>query len=195
MEFELVAGNLALDFANSVHDHGAPDPQDDFKTYDDLVDWCAQTGLIDTKQRRELHRKNPAEAKRDFERTLQLREAIYAIVVSRLRGKPPPTEALHCLNRHFGRAMAAARLQSVGKHFELTWGINGSGLEPVWGEIARSAVGLLTSGKLRRVRQCEGDSCTWLFLDTSRNGLRRWCDMQACGNRAKARRFRQRTLA
>jgi predicted RNA-binding Zn ribbon-like protein len=38
------------------------------------------------------------------------------------------------------------------------------------------------------VRECSGDTCGWLFVDTSRNHSRRWCDMEDCGNRAKARR-------
>jgi len=32
--------------------------------------------------------------------------------------------------------------------------------------------------------------CRWLFLDTSKNHTRRWCDMKVCGNRIKARRFK-----
>ncbi|HXY97447.1 MAG TPA: CGNR zinc finger domain-containing protein [Steroidobacteraceae bacterium] len=45
------------------------------------------------------------------------------------------------------------------------------------------------SETLERVRACDADSCRWLFLDTSRNHTRRWCDMKVCGNRMKARRF------
>ena len=48
---------------------------------------------------------------------------------------------------------------------------------------------LLTSGRLDRIRECPGlDGCGWLFYDTSRNGSRRWCSMEGCGNRAKGRR-------
>jgi predicted RNA-binding Zn ribbon-like protein len=39
-----------------------------------------------------------------------------------------------------------------------------------------------------RVRECANNRCLWLFLDDSKNGTRRWCSMQACGNRAKAYR-------
>ena len=47
---------------------------------------------------------------------------------------------------------------------------------------------LLTTPLLERVRECPGDeTCGWLFLDTSRSGTRRWCDMRTCGNRAKVR--------
>ncbi len=67
-------------------------------------------------------------------------------------------------------------------------------LDQMLGPVARSAVELLTSGRRARVRECEGaNGCGWLFIDTSKNGRRRWCDMKVCGNRAKARRHRQRT--
>jgi predicted RNA-binding Zn ribbon-like protein len=42
------------------------------------------------------------------------------------------------------------------------------------------------------VGECEGEGCSWLFLDTSRNRSRRWCSMEDCGNRAKARRHYER---
>jgi predicted RNA-binding Zn ribbon-like protein len=36
---------------------------------------------------------------------------------------------------------------------------------------------------------CAAQDCSWVFLDTSKNKKRRWCDMSDCGNREKARRF------
>jgi len=48
---------------------------------------------------------------------------------------------------------------------------------------------------LGRVRECDGAACTWLFLDQSRNRSRRWCSMESCGNRAKARRHYHRQRA
>jgi predicted RNA-binding Zn ribbon-like protein len=195
MKFEFVAGNLALDFANSVHDHGSPDPQDDLKTYADLMDWSLQAGVLSARQRRELQRKTTAQTRAEFEHTLDLREAFYAIFSCKARSQRISGELLRRLNSYLREHMAEPDLRSAGRKFELKWGASGSPLQRVWGEITRSAVSLLTSDRLDRVRQCAGDRCTWLFLDTSRNGLRRWCDMQACGNRAKVRRFRQRSMA
>jgi predicted RNA-binding Zn ribbon-like protein len=76
---------------------------------------------------------------------------------------------------------------------EITDGARGLAWAPladdVLAPVVWSAAELLTSGPLERVRECPGDdTCGWLFLDTSRNGSRRWCDMRTCGNRAKARR-------
>lgn len=77
--------------------------------------------------------------------------------------------------------------------FQLVWPVHELDLGlPRW-PIVYSAAKLLASSGLDRVRQCAGDDCGWLFLDTSRNHSRRWCDMADCGNRAKARRHYRRT--
>jgi predicted RNA-binding Zn ribbon-like protein len=52
--------------------------------------------------------------------------------------------------------------------------------------VLASAVDLLTHGPLDRVGSCP--RCGWLFVDTSKNGRRRWCSMAVCGNREKVRR-------
>jgi predicted RNA-binding Zn ribbon-like protein len=200
MNFEFVAGNLALDFTNLVHNHGskAPgkdpekDPEDDLKTFSDLTAWCHQAGLLSHGQCRQLKKRKSALASADFRRAVALRESLYEVFSRIALGQIVRPEALRRLNGHFREAMAAASLRSAGKRFEMTWDDRGAPLQRVWGAITRSAVSLLTSDRLRRVRQCAGENCTWLFLDTSRNGMRRWCDMQACGNRFKVQRFRKR---
>ncbi|MFI0355774.1 CGNR zinc finger domain-containing protein [Actinomadura sp. 9N407] len=57
---------------------------------------------------------------------------------------------------------------------------------PAW-ETARALVELLRTASPDRLRRCAGHDCVLWFLDTSRNGRRRWCSMTGCGNRAKAR--------
>jgi len=62
--------------------------------------------------------------------------------------------------------------------------------------VARSAAELLTSDNVDRVRECEDDrGCGYLFIDQSKNRSRRWCSMESCGNRAKARRYYARLQA
>jgi predicted RNA-binding Zn ribbon-like protein len=69
-------------------------------------------------------------------------------------------------------------------------------LEQVLWPVAIDAWDLLTEPELALVRQCpvEAGGCGWLFLDTSRAGNRRWCDMRTCGNRAKVRAHYSRTV-
>ena len=58
--------------------------------------------------------------------------------------------------------------------------------------IAYRFVAIVLPEPLERLRICAGGNCSWLFLDRSKAGRRRWCDMAVCGNNAKSRRFQAR---
>ncbi|MET8979194.1 CGNR zinc finger domain-containing protein [Streptomyces sp. NPDC004539] len=59
--------------------------------------------------------------------------------------------------------------------------------------LARDALDLLTDpGSLSALRQCEGDNCPIVYLDTSRGRRRRWCSSEICGNRERVARHRRR---
>jgi predicted RNA-binding Zn ribbon-like protein len=107
------------------------------------------------------------------------------------RWKPDATD-LAVLNRELGRARAHERLTSGMRGIAWTWNAGGRDLDRILWPTVRSAADLLTSDELKRLRQCDGEDCRWLFLDTSKNRSRRWCEMADCGNRAKVRRFRRR---
>jgi predicted RNA-binding Zn ribbon-like protein len=188
MNYEFLGGNLALDFVNTVHSHGMVDPCDDLKTAEDLAEWAAQAGLLRDRESRQVGRARHHKAR--FKRAAALRQLLYEIFSRAARGKRPGREALQALQRLYSDAAWHAQFQVEANHYRLTWSAIDP-LERVSQEIIRSAADLLTSGALTRVRQCSGEECSWLFVDNSRNGMRRWCDMKACGNRAKVRRFRR----
>jgi len=191
LDFELVAGNLALDFTNTIHSYGEADPRDDLRTFADFAGWCRQAGLLQKEEERIVLRSAQAVAQRCFRRALELRETLYHVFCPIASQGKASLEALRQLEAHFRRAMAEVSIQKAGERYEMGWSAV-LPLDRVLNEIAGSAMDLLTSERLPRVRQCAGEKCSWLFLDTSRGGQRRWCDMQACGNRAKVRRFRRR---
>lgn len=56
-----------------------------------------------------------------------------------------------------------------------------------------AAMRLSVLGDWRRIKICPAHDCLWAFYDESRNRSRTWCSMQVCGNRVKARAFRERT--
>ncbi|WP_406216629.1 CGNR zinc finger domain-containing protein [Streptomyces canus] len=67
------------------------------------------------------------------------------------------------------------------------------GCAALLGAIARDAVGLLTDPVARAaIRECEGDNCPIVYLDTSRGRRRRWCSSEVCGNRERVARHRRR---
>ncbi len=94
-----------------------------------------------------------------------------------LEGAPDAAEAL-AVTLHHGRIRLLLDGHRPGERVELddeTW-------RPAW-TAARAYLRLL-DGHPDRIRRCAG--CVLWFLDTSRNGTRRWCSMDECGNRAKA---------
>lgn len=189
MDYEFLGGNLALDFANTVHCQGMADPGDDLKTAADFVGWAAQAGLLRDVETSQLGRTHADEAR--FRRALALRELLYEIFSRAAKGKKPQPEALRAFQSLYQNAIRHAEFHLVTNRYRLMWPAATHPLERVLHKIARSAANLLTSEALTRVRQCSGETCSWLFVDNSRNGMRRWCDMKACGNRAKVRRFRR----
>jgi predicted RNA-binding Zn ribbon-like protein len=73
-----------------------------------------------------------------------------------------------------------------------SWRESGDSLDsPLW-PVVWSAAMLLVSEEVGRIRICGGQDCGWVYVDRSRNGLRRWCCMQTCGTQAKSRRRRER---
>ncbi len=97
--------------------------------------------------------------------------------------RPVPEDSLAALNRVLGDKAPGLALRARGTELDFAANV---GLHQ---KIALSAVALLTTPRdLGRLKLCPGDRCAWLFLDESRNGRRRWCAMETCGNRAKARR-------
>jgi predicted RNA-binding Zn ribbon-like protein len=76
-----------------------------------------------------------------------------------------------------------------GECCEWEWPAGKPDLRQVLWPAIQSAADLFTSADVGRIRECEAPDCNWLFIDQSRGGRRRWCDMSTCGNRAKARRY------
>lgn len=198
--FELRGGHPALDFVNSLDDRfGTNGPVELLVDYADLLRFSEQTGLLGARQARLLASLvNPAAAARALRAARELREALAAAFYGNLDGRPPPAAATRTLERHFHEAARHRELrwQSSGGRSAVAairwqWGRYESRAElPVW-ILSQTASQLMTSDAMARVRACGAQTCRWLFLDTSRNHTRRWCNMQICGNRMKARRFQQ----
>jgi predicted RNA-binding Zn ribbon-like protein len=192
--YDLVGGRLCLDFCNTIGDRGSG-LDEHLRTYADVVGWAWRTGVLNAEEAARLSRlglRNPTEAISVWERAIRLREALTAIfcAVAEDRGIRPGS--LEMLNRELSVAMARSQVVPTDAGFTWLWAEGGRALDCVLWPIARSAADLLTAGPLTAIRRCEGRDCGWLFLDTSRNRTRRWCDMRICGNRAKARRHHQR---
>ena len=190
--FELMGGPACLDFVNTLDDRFSGEPKELLKSYLDLARFAEDTGILDPMEVDrlfQLSQQSPEAAQRVLAAAIQLREAMYAIFWAIVSRKPVPAAALFTLNQYVQVAAQHARL--VAGNGRVEWGFDeaqGNFEAPLW-PIARSAADLLASDDVRFVRACASKTCLWLFLDTSKNHRRRWCDMTKCGNRAKFRRF------
>lgn len=200
-QFDLCGGHPALDFVNSLDDRfGATPSKELLSDYAALLRFVVQSGLLGPSQARGLARGvSPATAAKVLRSAHDLREAMAAVLYAEAEQRVPTAAAMQMLERRLREAEGPRRLQRVstvsgtGGPLQWQWGSDQakSAEFPVW-LIAQSAAQLVLSDALARVRACQADSCRWLFLDTSKNHTRRWCNMKVCGNRAKARRFQQR---
>lgn len=179
----LAGGWPALDFANTVSQR-QPEPGEELlKDWDDFAQWIVRLGLLSSREMERWRLFRPI----DMAEVRGLREMIYALF-----GHYAARGSLDARQL----AMFNGYLHEVYTHTTLQLRPDGCivrGVEPVphvekplW-ILALSAEALLTDDRLKRVKTCPG--CGWLFLDTSKNGLRRWCSMQTCGSQEKARNY------
>ena len=75
---------------------------------------------------------------------------------------------------------------------ELSAGIPVLAASDALGTVLAAAARLAVLGYWERIKICPADDCRWAFYDRSRNRSRTWCSMRVCGNREKARNWRER---
>lgn len=178
------AEDLCLSFANTRFWRGSEQPTEQLSGPGDLASWLAENA--GAKVSAQAARK--AGLDRLFDQALGLREAIYRTFLAIAQSQSPPASALATLN--VALAETPPRIGVAAGNVGYSWIIAppsatlGGALAPViW-----SAADLLTHAESRRIRRCANDKCLWLFIDHSKGGTRRWCDMKSCGNREKAHR-------
>lgn len=182
-DLQLVGGRPCLDFINTEGDvrNGPPERID---SYVDLLAWSVLAGVLDAEEAERLAESgSPAVV----ERAVELREALYRIFSATIAKEPVLPADRQVLDAELAISLSHKRLIPTDGSWR--WEFVGEGVDSMLWRLADDACELLTSPDLDRVRECSGDTCSWLFLDKSRNRSRRWCDMADCGNRAKARRF------
>ena len=194
--FELRGGVVCLDFVNTVGWRLTDRPSEYLRSYEDLLVWGGQAGLLALEETERLFRQaivDPEGAQESLSRALALREATYRVISRTIAGESQDESDLSALNRELSIALSHLRVMPADSAYAWGWDRSGDhgGIRldsPLW-PVAQSAAELLTSPMLSRVKVCAGEGCGWVFLDESRNGSRRWCDSRDCGNRERVRRY------
>lgn len=138
--------------------------------------WLSTQGLLASRARI---------SQADLDRLHDVRERLRQLIaVDQGPGREPSTAAARTLNQRL-----------TGTAIELRFTPAGPELIPVGASAVDRALGSLTvivaramiDGSWRRLKVCPGPHCGWVFYDHSRNGSARWCSMNVCGGREKAR--------
>lgn len=186
---------LWLEFINT--DAAPLIPRGDLlRDFNALVRWLVEMGMVDQERASGLDRRallQPAAATATLVDARRVRAALRGLAERSLVNPRVRDDAIAEINRVLGRSTGTRRVDirddgSAVRVFVPT----GDAFAGLMIPIVESAGDSLVINELLRVRRCGDARCTRVFLDTSRNGTRRWCDMGTCGNRAKAARHRAR---
>lgn len=182
--------DLCLEFANSRYWRGTGEPTETLNSLDDVFTWLTLANAMEPAIIEDLKSRWPR-GERDgatYAEIIALREALYRAFTAIAHHKAPDQADLDRLNRVL--AAAPQRAQLVTKDGAYFWRVEN--LEPTIGDLLTpilwTAGDMIAEPRRDRIRLCANEKCVWLFLDDSKSGTRRWCDMKACGNRAKAHR-------
>ncbi|MGI8496776.1 MAG: CGNR zinc finger domain-containing protein [Gemmatimonadaceae bacterium] len=191
--FVFIGERLWLDFVNT-DDIRRGARVDAFRDFDALVQWLQTTGVLDGERAGGIRRRaeqQPAGATAALADARRIRAALRALAE---RGALVSDVRLHAvgeINRVLGRSAGTRRLEvRPDGGFVRTFVPVGDAFAGLMIPVVESAADALVLGELGRVRRCGDLRCLRVFYDGTKNGRRRWCDMAACGNRAKAARHR-----
>lgn len=193
-DLPLVGGHLALDFLNSTPRHGEHHAGDLLAPgYVNLIDWAAAARAIAPDSVRPLTvlaGKEPREAAAVRRRALALRDELVEVVEALISGADLSRD-LPVIDAEVTSAQDARSLQLRDGNGIWIWKRERALERPLW-EVALAVADLLLHADRVRLRQCDAPDCARFFLDTSRNGMRRYCSASGCGTVERVRRFRAR---
>jgi predicted RNA-binding Zn ribbon-like protein len=188
---DFVGGDAALDFINTVSGRDQT-PRDWLDSYARLLEWATLVRLLPEKNIRALTKKmhgEPAAATRALTRAKELREELFALVTAMAAGNAPPKSALATLREHWLAGTEAHELRFENGQVTADIRADAADFDLIAAIVAYRMIEHVMPQPVDRLRVCAGANCAWVFIDSSKAGRRRWCDMAVCGNVAKAQRF------
>jgi len=172
----LTATELIRDFVNT---RDLLDGEEHLGTPEELDGWL------------ETHSLSRGDAKAtpaDLQRAIELREALRQLLLEHTGVEVDRDTASGTLDRAARRARIELCFERCsGALTPAAWGIDAA-----LGRIVIQVHHAMTDGSWERLKACRASDCEWAFIDNARNHSRAWCSMKSCGNREKARAFRER---
>lgn len=196
LPFKYVGGDPSLDLVNTVDWTGRGPENERLTDYERWTRWAEEAGLVSTGEARRLRRsaaERPEEAQAACDAARWLRwvlQRLYGAIATGGRAG----SAWDDFNELLAEALQRLRITPVRSGLRVadwSWQDRDGSLDAILWPVVWAAAALLTSEEARRIRVCAGPDCGWIYVDRSRNGLRRWCQMETCGTSEKTRRRRE----
>ena len=193
--FVFIGERLWLDFVNTdeIHRGQSHDAIHDFEA---LMWWLEASTALDGERVAGIRRRaqqQPAGAAAALVEARRVRSSLRRLAERGAWDEAVRSETLAEINRVLMRSAGTRRIeQRSDGSYARTFVPGGDAFAGLMIPVVESAADALIRAELERVRRCADPRCQRVFLDATRNGRRRWCDMAACGNRAKAARHRER---
>lgn len=197
LPFKFVGGDPSIDLVNTVDWTSRGPESDRLVDYDRLTRWAEGAGVVrprTAERLRALALERPHKAANAHEKAVRARWVLQQLFAAVVAGAPLE-DALKRFNKLLATAYERLQLAPVdeadrvaGRQVRWHWRGGSEKLDAVLWPVLRAAAELLASNEAGHVRICGGADCGWLYVDRSRNGLRRWCQMETCGTREKSRR-------
>jgi predicted RNA-binding Zn ribbon-like protein len=191
-----LGGHLALDLCNTVSWRLDPARTiDRLGAAPDLADWFttvatpAVSGPTPPSTRARQFLDEPDAAERALRAVRELRGSTIRVIDAHLAGGPAPSTDVAQISAAWRRALAVATTRA---ELPWQWMVEPSDPGRLIHVLALSVADLVHRPDQSDLRRCDGEGCGWLFLDSSRNHSRRWCDPLDCGNRARVRSYVER---
>jgi len=183
--------DLCLSYANTLSWRGSDPPMETLKSVADLLAWLEQSvgaGAGETRGIARWASRNAKAAAGLLAEAIAVREVLFRVFHALATGASVREADFAALTRALAQAPARRELAHAKRGYGWQLVPPEPTVPALLAPVLWSAADLMIEGERRRVRQCANEKCLWLFLDESKNGTRRWCDMASCGNRAKAQR-------
>lgn len=147
---------------------------------DELAGWLVQHGLAPA---------GLVASSDDLERAIGLREALRAVLLSHNAGGFVHADVARALDQAAARSEVRLRFDKTGSG---ALEPEADGVDGALGRLLAIAHRSAAEGTWARLKACRDETCEWAFYDHTKNRSGAWCNMAVCGNRAKARAYRER---
>lgn len=185
------SGDLFFDFVNTVVVKQGKE-SDLLETPDDLLGWAVSAGLLETGEASFLAKSAGSSLGRIFDEAKAFRDTLRGVAIDLSNGRSARRAAVEEINSYLRRGYGFIELVLEGPRPELKFRKVIDEPRKLLAAVASDAATLLAEGDPSLVKQCESEKCVLFFYDSTKNHSRRWCSMEGCGNREKARAYYRR---